>query len=466
MTERQRNGVLIIVQNLPVPTDRRVWLEAQALSAAGFDVNVICPKGPGDPSRQVIDGIRIFKYRAPAATRGLAGYVVEFVWCWIMTALLSLVVKARHGFSVIQACNPPDTYWLLARIYRLVGVRFVYDQHDLNPELFRSRFGEPRTTIARAQLRTLHWLERRTYRAADRVIATNESYKRIAIDRGSVPSEHVTVVRSGPDTDRMRPIVPVPALRRGRKYLLVYLGIMGPQDNVDVLLDVMSQIVERRGRDEVGLTLLGSGDCLDELRARSRELGLEDVVHFTGRVGPDAIAEYLSTAALGLAPDLKTPLNDVSTHNKTMEYMAYGLPSVSFDLQETAITTGDDTAVAVPSGDITAFADAVLDLLDDEPRRIDMGMRARTRCVDLLDWRSQVTGYVDVFRSLVPGHTAPRESRPSWPDADRRGSDEASSANGGVAIDLRDPAAFAESLRRVSPDPETAGIEADGDRIH
>ena len=418
MFGKREHAILIIVQNLPVPIDRRVWLEAQALQSAGFRVSVICPKAPGDPHHEVLNGVHLFKYPAPPATSGLLSYLLEFIWCWLATAVISVEVKIRRGFRVIQACNPPDTFWLLARIWRLVGrTRFVYDQHDLNPELFRSRFGEPEGASARMQLASLVWLERRTYRAADRVISTNESYRRIAIERGGVPEGHVTVVRSGPNTDEMRPGPAHPELRRGTRHLLVYLGIMGPQDNVDVLLDVMEELVHRRERSDISLALLGSGDCLPALRARTRALGLEDVVDFTGRAGPAMIEEYLSTASVGLAPDLKTPLNDVSTHNKTMEYMAYALPAVAFDLSETLVTVGEGCSLIVPSGDLTAFADAIVQLVDDEDLRSTMGANARARCVAHLDWRSQMGSYVDVFRGLIPT-VPPGLAGEPWPVPD------------------------------------------------
>jgi glycosyltransferase involved in cell wall biosynthesis len=395
-----QKSVLIVVQNLPVPMDRRVWLECQALRTAGYQVSVICPKGPGDPSRQTLEGISIYKYRPAPAARGLLGFAIEFVYCWLRTALLSVLVFARHRFSVLQACNPPDTYWALALLWRPFGVRFVFDQHDLNPELFRSRFGEPRTPLARLQLRVLLWLEHRTYRAANRVISTNESYRRIALTRGEMSTDAVTVVRSGPDTDRLRPVAQRPELRRGAQHLLAYLGIMGPQDNVDVLLQVVDLLVHRRGRHDVHLALLGFGDCLEDLRRTASELGLDDHVTFTDKADETMIRDYLSTAALGLAPDLKTPLNDVSTHNKIMEYMAFGLPVVSFDIDESRVSAGP-CAVFVPSGDVAAFADAVEALLDDPARSAAIGAQARARCVDALDWRHQAAAYVGVFDGLT-----------------------------------------------------------------
>jgi glycosyltransferase involved in cell wall biosynthesis len=305
--------VLIIVQNLPVPLDRRVWLECQALTAQGYSVSVICPKGPGDPRYQELDGVAIYKYRPAPEAKGLGGFVFEFVYSWLRTAWLSVRVHRQRGFDVIQACNPPDTYWLLAWLWRARGVRFIFDHHDLNPELFLSRFGAPKGLGARIQYRALLWLERMTYRVADRAIATNGSYRRIAVTRGKIAPELVTIVRSGPDTSVMRPIYPPEGARAGATHLLVYLGIMGPQDGVDQALLVIDELVHRRGRDGVHAVMMGFGDCLDDLRALSTQLGLDDHVRFTGRVGPKAIAEYLSAADVGMCPDLKTPLNDLST---------------------------------------------------------------------------------------------------------------------------------------------------------
>jgi hypothetical protein len=204
---RGKTHVLVIVQNLPVPLDRRVWLEAKALTEAGYLVSVICPKGPGDPSRQIIDGVHIYKYAPAPQSDGVAGYAREFAYCWLRTALLSLVVWRRAPFQVMQACNPPDTYWLLARLWRSRGVRFVFDQHDLNPELFLSRFGQARSVKHRLLFKALVWLESMTYASADRVISTNESYRQVALTRGGLDPENVTVVRSGPDTQLMRPVL-------------------------------------------------------------------------------------------------------------------------------------------------------------------------------------------------------------------------------------------------------------------
>ncbi|WP_224766382.1 glycosyltransferase family 4 protein [Nocardioides campestrisoli] len=431
--------VLIVVQNLPVPLDRRVWLECQALAPRGYQVSVICPKGPGDPAREVIDGVHLYKYRPPPEANGLAGYALEFAYCWLRTAWLSRSVWRDHPFDVLQACNPPDTYWLLARWWRRRGVRFLFDHHDLNPELFLSRFGEPTGLRERAELWALRWLERRTFAAADKVTSTNESYRRVALERGGLDPADVTVVRSGPDTRRMRPVVPTPTVPEGKEtFTLAYVGIMGPQDGVDTVLHVMDELVHRRGRQDVRAVLMGFGDRLADLRRESGERQLDHVVEFTGRVDQLGMAAHLSNADVGLCPDLKSPLNDLSTMNKTMEYMAYCLPSVSFDLVETRIS-GGDTVLYVPSGDVGAFSDAVERLLDDDDLRVELGLRARSRVADELDWQAQAAAYVSVLDSLTGrSTTAPPESI-----ATRRSHDEL----GRPYIDLHDPVALADFVR-------------------
>ena len=395
-----RPHVLMIVQNLPVPLDRRVWLECRTLAKAGYAVTVICPKGPGDPAYEVIDGIVIHKYRPAPPTTGFVSYVWEFGYSWVRTAALAARVWKDRPFDVMQACNPPDTYWLLARLWRSRGVRFVFDQHDLNPELFESRFGKPKTFGGRFQYYALRWLEQMTYRTADMVISTNESYRAIAMGRGQRAGEDVVVVRSGPETDRMRPVHPEETAEVDDRKTLVYLGIMGPQDGVEQVLVVMDDLVHQRGRTDVRAVLMGFGDCFEDLRAMTTDLGLDDCVTFTGRADLDTIADQLSAADVGLCPDLKSPLNDVSTMNKTMEYMAYALPSVAFDLVETRVS-GGDTVRYVPSGDTTAFADEVERLLDDDALRCELGRAARHRVAEELDWKAQAVSYRGVFARLT-----------------------------------------------------------------
>jgi glycosyltransferase involved in cell wall biosynthesis len=389
--------VLIIVQNLPVPFDRRVWREACALRDAGFEVTVVCPKAPGDPSLQTLEGIRIRKYAPPPQAEGALSYAWEFVYCWLRTLGLVLRSAAREGFDAIQACNPPDIFWALAGPFKLFDKRFVFDQHDLSPEVYTSRFARPSALL----LRMLFLLERATYAVADHVVATNESYRDVAITRGKVPPERVTVVRSGPDPDRQRRRSPVPEWRRGRRHLCAYIGVMGPQDGVDLALRAAASVV-RAGRDDVHFVFIGGGDSFDDLVALSTELGIDDRTTFTGRVPDDTVFDILSTADIGLCPDPLNPLNDVSTMNKTMEYMSFELPVVAFDLKETRVSAGSAALYARPN-EVEEFANAIVTLLDDPDRRSELGRIGRERVERELAWSHQAVKYVGVYESLLSG---------------------------------------------------------------
>lgn len=408
----RRPGVLVIVQNMPVPLDRRVWQECRTLVDAGYRVSVICPRGEGQGRLQEIDSVKIRTYRPPPATSGAISYAFEFAYCWLRTLGLSLQTLVRDGFDVIQACNPPDTYFALALLYRPLGKRFVYDQHDLCPEVYASRFDRQDGLL----LKVVRGLERATYRTAHHVIVTNESYRETALRRGGLARESVTVVRSGPDPTRMVRGEAHPELRKGRRHLCCWLGIMGPQDGVDLLLRSIDAIVHDLGRDDVHFAILGYGDCLEDLRRLSTELGLDDVVTFTGRADAGLVSAYFSTADIGLSSDPLSPLNDVSTMNKTMEYMAFGLPVVAYDLKETRVSAGP-AAVYVEPNDVLAYAKAVSHLLDNPVERQAMGLVARSRIENELAWQRQTAGYVAAFDRLVgravpdrntAGHSLPR----------------------------------------------------------
>lgn len=457
-TPNDSSRVLIVVQNLPVPSDRRVWQECQALRDAGYTVSVICPKGPGDPPHESVDEVALYKYRPAPEAKGVIGFGYEFTYSWIRTAWLSLRVGRERGFDVLQACNPPDTYWALALLWKLGGVCFVFDHHDLNPELFLSRFGIPTSLAGRLEFRTLKWLERQTFRTADHVICTNESYKAVAQQRGEVPTERITVVRSGPMTSVMRPVYPPAAVRQGAEHLLVYLGIMGPQDGVEIVLQVMDELVHRRGRTGVRAALLGFGDCLKDLRRQCTEMGLDPYVEFTGRAGPETVATYLSAADVGLGPDPKTPLNDVSTMNKTMEYMAFALPSVAFDLAETRVS-GADTVLYVAGGDVCAFVDAVEQLLDDEDLRVDMAIRARRRVESELDWAEQRRAYLAAY-AQVTGHVRPLNSEAH---VLLGAPDEPNEPGALTQVNLEDESELRDFIRhRGSPRTQTVGTSTHG----
>ena len=397
---RREHGrrVLIIVQNLPVPLDRRVWLESQALRDAGFGVSVICPKGPGDARFEELDGIRLYKYRPAPATHGVIAFLYEFTYCWLATLWLTGKVFRRDGIDVIQACNPPDTFWALALLFRPFGVSFVFDQHDLCPEVYQARFEKP----SRALLGGLKWLERASYSTAREVIVTNALYRETAMARGKLAPESVTVVRNGPLPDRFVRGEPDPSLRRGRAFLCCYLGIMGPQDGVDLVVRV-ARAIRELGRDDVQFALLGFGDMLEQLQQLAIELGVDDCVEFTGRADDEMVRAWLSTADAGIVPDPKTPFNDVSSMNKTVEYMAFGVPLIAYDLRET-MATAESAGVYVKTPDPIDFARTLLDLLDDPERRADMARFGRAKFERELSWPHQRDRYVAVFDCLLtPG---------------------------------------------------------------
>ena len=354
--------LLIIVQNLPVPFDRRVWLECQALVSAGYEVSVVCPKGKGDPSYEVIDTVRLYKYRPYAPGGSKLSFIAEYVHSFLATARQTLKARRAGRFAVLQACNPPDIFWPIALALRLTDhTKFVFDHHDLCPELFQSRFPDGPSLPYKGLLA----LERRTHRTADHVISTNDSYRDIAIHRSGKAPRDVTVVRTGPNPDKLKRGPEDTVLRRGRRYLAAYIGVMGPQDGVDIVVRAADIVVHEMRREDIGFTIIGSGDCFDELVALRDELKLNGHVEFTGRAPDDLVKRIMSTADVGLSPDPKNPLNDVSTMNKTMEYMAFELPVVAFDLRETRVSAGA-AAVYVTPNDVREYAEVIVDLMDDE----------------------------------------------------------------------------------------------------
>jgi glycosyltransferase involved in cell wall biosynthesis len=391
--------VLIVVQNLPVPFDRRVWLECQALVSAGHRVTVVCPKGEDDPAYQVIDTVQIYKYRPYAPGGSKLSFVSEYLYSFLATAWLTLRARRSGRFEVMQACNPPDIFWPIALLLTVLdGTVFVFDHHDLCPELYESRFPEG----PRLPYRALRSMERRTHRTARHVIATNDSYREIAIRRSGKSPADVTVVRTGPDPERLARGESKPEYRRGRKYLAAYIGVMGPQDGVDIIIRAVDIVVHELHRDDIAFTLIGKGDCFDDLVTLRDQLGLGGHVEFTGRAPDSLVAEIMSTADIGLSPDPKNPLNDLSTMNKTMEYMAYELPVVAFDLRETRVSAGD-AAIYVTPNDVHEYATAIVELIDDEPRRAELGKTGRVRVEQELAWSYQRRAYLDIYGRLLGG---------------------------------------------------------------
>jgi glycosyltransferase involved in cell wall biosynthesis len=391
--------ILIAVQNLPVPFDRRVWLEATTLARAGCQVSVICPKAKGfDASFEVLEDVHIYRYGLPFDAEGPLGFVSEFAWCFARTAMKTLRVSVLgRGFDVLQACNPPETYWPLAYFWRLFGKRFIFDHHDLSPEMYRAKFPEG-SHLVEAGLR---FLERRTFRAADLVITTNGSHKRIAMERGRVPSDDVYVVRSGPDLARLTVYPPEPAWRKGKQHLLVYLGEICKQDGVDHLVRAVKLLRDEFGRGDFHCVLVGGGPHQPSIKAYAEEIGVADLCTFTDRVSDDQLCRILSSADVGVDPDPKNEWSDKSTMNKIMEYMYFGLPIVAYDLTENRLSA-DAAAVYAEANHEYDMARRIADLLDDPGRRAQMGAVGRQRLHDHLAWEHSAPVLLAAYHRVLP----------------------------------------------------------------
>lgn len=397
--------VLIIVENLPVPHDRRVWQESQALVAAGYRVSVICPQGKGQPRREQLAGVELHRYPAPPESGSKLAFVYEYAYSWLMAFVLTLRLFLTEGFDAIQACNPPDTYFLLALPYKALGRAFVFDHHDLAPELFTVRFG----ARGRLWLALLRALERATYRTADHVISTSESYRRLALTRGGRRPEDVTIVRNGPQLALVPEHRPQPELKEGKPFLCCWVGVMGAvDDGLDLALEAIAHLVHVHGRTDCLFTFLGSGESLEESRRLAEELRITESVRFTGWVAHERVLDYLATADLGLQPDPKNPRTDLAAAVKTVEYMALGLPVVAFDVDETRATAGDAGAYAEPNRP-ESLAAVIDELLDDPPRREAMGRAGRQKVAAGLAWEHQEAAYVAVYDRLLGG----RAGRPT-----------------------------------------------------
>jgi glycosyltransferase involved in cell wall biosynthesis len=393
----ERTGVCIIVENLPVPFDGRVWREARALRDAGYCVSVICPKGRGfNRSRETLEGIEIYRHRLWEAT-GALGFFLEYGWALIAEFLLSLLVFTRTRFRVLHACNPPDTIFLIGLFYKLFGVRFIFDHHDLNPELYEAKFERRGWGY-----KLVCWAERLTFRTTDVSIATNESYREISLGRGGMNRDRTFVVRSCPDLSRVRKQAPRTELKEGRRHLVVYLGVMGRQDGIDLLLRSISVITQEQKRDDILFVLIGAGTEQPRLKALAVELGLERWTRFTGRIPDEEVAAYFSTACVGVAPDPATPMNDKSTMNKIMEYMAYGLPVVLYNLTE-GRRSAEDAALYAQNDDPEDFAQKILTLLDSESLRQELGARGRKRIEGELNWDNEKRALLEAYATALKG---------------------------------------------------------------
>jgi glycosyltransferase involved in cell wall biosynthesis len=376
--------VLFIVENLPSPFDRRVWQEATTLHEAGYEVSIICPTGKGYEGKyELIDGIHIYRHGLPLEAEGALGYLTEYTVALFWEFVLAWRVFLTRGFDAIHACNPPDNIFLVGGFFKLFGKKFLFDHHDINPELYEAKFGR-RDFFYRVMLAWERW----TFKTADVSIATNESYKKIAIERGGMSPERVFVVRSGPKLDRLRIIPPVESLKQGRKYLVGYVGVMGKQEGIDYLLRAARHIVFEMKREDVHFGLVGGGTSLEEMKAYATELGLADHVTFTGRVPDQEMLEMLNTADVCVNPDVANEMNEKSTMNKIMEYMALGKPIVQFDLAEGRFSARDASLYA-RKNDERDMAEKIVTLLDDEQTRNNMGQYGRRRVEETLAWEHE-----------------------------------------------------------------------------
>ena len=409
-TSARRPRILILVENLAVPFDRRVWQEARTLQEAGYDVCVICPQSAQHPeSTETLEGVHIYRYPSPFEARRTAGYLIEYPLALMFQFVLAIKIARAGRIDAIQACNPPDLLFLVALPFRLLtGTRFIFDHHDASPELLIAKGRQRGSWIVRfAKL-----LERWTFSGATVSMATNESYRRIAIERGGMAPDDVFVVRSGPDLSRFAAARVDPELRRGKKYLVAYVGVMGIQEGIDYLLEAADLLVNRQGRTDVQFTLAGSGPEFGRVVERVAELGLTENVALLGRVSEEVLAALLTTADLCVNPDEWNEMNNISTMNKILEYMALGKPIVQFDLREGRVSAGEASLYA-RANDAASLAQGIVDLLDDQALRERMGKIGHERFESTFSWEHSAPALLAAYRralTLTPRSKPPTEA--------------------------------------------------------
>jgi glycosyltransferase involved in cell wall biosynthesis len=388
-----KKKVLIIVENLPVPFDGRVWKEATSLLGHGYQVTVLCPRGKGyEKGYELLEGIHVYRHPIPKEGNGALGYVLEFGCALFWEFIYSCWIFLRRGFHVIQGCNPPDDIFLVALPFKLFGVKYIFDHHDASPELYLSKY-EEKDTFYKIQV----WLEKLTYRFSDVLMATNNSYKELAVNRGGMAPEDVFVVRNGPDLNTFKAVSPKPELKYGKAYLVGYVGNMSIQEGLDILLDVALHL-KNHGRQDVHFTCVGGGPGLPGLRKMVVEKKLQDTVNFTGRVSDEVLLDVLSTADVCVNPDKPCEMNDISTMIKIMEYMALGKPIVQFDLKEGRFSAMDASLYANNQLGAEDFAAKILLLLADGEKRREMGEFGRKRVEESLGWDYSVRNLLAAYK--------------------------------------------------------------------
>lgn len=393
--------VLMLLENCPYPRDDRVRREAKTLIAAGYHVSVIAPSAPGEPGEAIVDGVHVLRFLAPSAARDFVGYLWEYAYSMAAMFLLSLRLLLSEGFDIVHAHHPPDTLALIGAFYKLLGKRYVLDHHDLAPELYYARFAGKGNVVV---YRTLLALEKFACKVADHVIATNESYKAIEVQRDRVAEAEITIVRNGPDLEELRTIdcSPLSEMKERRTAIIGYVGVTGTQDGVDHLLRAIHCLTTDLGRTDFLCVVVGSGDALPWLESLSHQLGIENHMQFTGWVdGVPGVGRYLRSMDICVAPEPSDPYNDRSTASKIMDYMAFGKPTVASGLPEHRFTAQDCAIYARPD-DERDFAEKIALLMDDPAKRERMGQKAKKRIESELGWAHQSQYLVDLYASLLP----------------------------------------------------------------
>jgi glycosyltransferase involved in cell wall biosynthesis len=396
MPPPQTRSCVIVVENLPVPFDRRVWQEAQALHRAGWTVSVICPTNADFPKPfEIIDDIAIYRHPLPPEGRGAVAYFREYSTALLHEFRLLFRVHRERGFSIIQACNPPDLIFLAALPFKLIGKRFIYDQHDVSPELFIVKFGRKGLLY-----RALLFFERMSYRTADRVIAANATFKDIAISRGGKTPSQVEVVYGVPDRKRIHRVEPEPGLHGGRKFILGYVGIINEQDGVDHLVRAVAHLVKVIGFRDFRAVIVGSGPALEPVRSLASALEVEDFILFTGYLKGETLLAYLSAFDIGIIPDPLNEANDLMSMNKVFEYCALGIPTACYPLKETKRLLGE-AGVYAPSHEPEGLAEACLKLMGDEALRARSAAAAAKLSAESFVWENEARKYVATYERVL-----------------------------------------------------------------
>jgi len=392
---KRKKHILIIVENGTVPFDRRVWQEAKTLLYNNYDVTVICPKGiTCNDTYEYKEGIHIYRHSLPREEESTIGYLKEYFVALFCEWFLSLRLFIRKPFDVIHACNPPDNIFLIGIFYKLFGVKFIFDHHDIAPEQYLAKFGRKDFLY-----NILLILEKLTFRLADISIATNNSYREMAIQRGGMNPEKVFIVRNGPELDKFKKVPAKKSLKYGKKFLVGYVGGMGKQEGIDLLLEVIKYIVIEKGRKDIHFTCIGRGPALNYLRKLSENMNMSSYINFTGFIPDKEVLEILSTTDVCVNPDMPCEFNDKSTMIKIMEYMALGKPIVQFDLKEGRFSA-QEASLYAKKGNIKDFSEKILTIIDNENLRKKMGDIGLRRVRDKLEWKYSKPNLLKAYKAV------------------------------------------------------------------